>query len=34
MNIFSKQKQTHKENRLMVAEGEVEWEKEGSGVWD
>ena len=29
-----KQKQTHKENKLAVTEGEETWEKDGLGVWD
>ena len=29
-----KQKQTHKENKLAVTEGEEMWEKDGLGVWD
>ena len=32
MDLFTKQKQTHRENRLVVAKGEVE--KDAVGVWD
>jgi len=31
MNLFTKQKQTHTENKLMVTKGEREKDK---GVWD
>ena len=33
MNLYMKQKQTHKENRLMVAKGEAQQGKEGLGAW-
>ena len=33
MNLSMKQKQTHKENRLMVAKGEAQEGKEGLGAW-
>ena len=33
MNLSMKQKQTHKENRLMVAKGEAQQGKEGLGSW-
>jgi len=33
-NLPMKQKQTHKENKLAVTEGEEMWEKDGLGVWD
>ena len=34
MNLSMKQKQTHIENRLVVAKREGRWERDGVGVWD
>ena len=34
MNLFSKQKQTQTENRLVVAKGYGAWGREGLGVCD
>ena len=31
MNLSTKQKQTHIENRLVVAKGEVGWGRDGLG---
>ena len=34
MNLFTKQKQTHIEKRLMVTKAERGWGRDKLGVWD
>ena len=34
MNLYTKQKQTHRENKLMVTKGERERGRDKLGVWD
>ena len=34
MNLYTKQKQTHKENKLTFTQGERERGRDKLGVWD